>query len=538
VAPWCWKKWLLQKVPRQSVFISSRNLLRSKLIESGETSASATPPPEDPAVNKEPLKIRCLLFFDGTLNNRGNIDERVKHESGQSSKIYLKNRVNQDKETRLAKGAAGIDLEDDSYENDYSNIATLEANTATEQPDYDETVVIYTEGAGTLKYEENPDGSVGDNKDRQAGYAFAAGISGIKAKVERGINDAVAKIAQEPIGKGRVNEQFYIEKLTFDLFGFSRGAASARYCVHRLLEFMDTYDEYGNIVETTETYIQRRLRANFLDVREVEIRFVGLFDTVVSYKAAQAVKLGGSLENWLVKQKAISNDKVKKVVHLVSAEEHRDQFCLHNIKSAGGKGEEYFLPGVHSDVGGGYLDHGSDAGLIVCQANPYWAQKDRDDYLVALGWYKPEQLVEKVLTTDDVGVPDYVQLEVTRDSSKARIVRNAYCKIPLKIMVEKAGESGIKIKPALETIATEAINAFPELAKLETRIKSHMDESGPRGSKPEKWQQIDTQKNGLNEIRHQHLHFSARYNGKFNGLGHNPNRTFFGFERKRHVFNG
>ena len=30
-----------------------------------------------------------------------------------------------------------------------------------------------------------------------------------------------------------------------------------------------------------------------------------------------------------------------------------------------GKGEEYFLPGVHSDVGGGYLDNGSDAGLIV-----------------------------------------------------------------------------------------------------------------------------------------------------------------------------
>ena len=56
----------------------------------------------------------------------------------------------------------------------------------------------------------------------------------------------------------------------------------------------------------SESYIEHTLRTHhMLDVREVEIRFVGLFDTVVSYKAAQIVKFGGSLENWLTKQKAI-----------------------------------------------------------------------------------------------------------------------------------------------------------------------------------------------------------------------------------------
>jgi len=42
----------------------------------------------------------------------------------------------------------------------------------------------------------------------------------------------------------------------------------------------------------------------------------------------------------------------------------------------------------------------------------------------------------------------------------------------------------------------------------------------------------------LNAIRHKHLHFSARYNGDWNGLGHNPRRTFFNNTRKRYVFNG
>jgi len=285
-----------------------------------------------------------------------------------------------------------------------------------------------------------------------------------------------------------------------------------------------------------ETYIEHTLRTHhMLDVREVEVRFVGLFDTVVSYKAAQLVKLGGSLENWLVKQQAINHPKVIKVVHLAASEEHRAMFCLHNIKSVGGKGEEYFLPGVHSDVGGGYLDNSYDDGLIVTQAYRYWAQKDRTEYLVAKGWFKDEELQEDAISLDADNNPDYVQLMVKRDKSVARKVHNAYCKIPLKIMVEKAGESDITIEPSLESDATDTINAFPELVKLESRIKSHIGSVGPRGSEASVWQQIEPE---LNAIRHKHLHFSARYNGTLNGIGHFPRRTFFKNKRERYVFKG
>lgn len=42
----------------------------------------------------------------------------------------------------------------------------------------------------------------------------------------------------------------------------------------------------------------------------------------------------------------------------------------------------------------------------------------------------------------------------------------------------------------------------------------------------------------LNAIRHKHLHFSARYNGTLNGIGHFPRRTFFKNKRERYVFKG
>jgi hypothetical protein len=508
--------------------------------------ATAAPVKEEQDKEKQPLKIRCLLFFDGTLNNRDNIHERMRHEQGRNSAIYLKNRANQDKEATLEAGALGVDLEDDSYENDFSNIVHLEGNVAPAQNGYDETVVTYIEGAGTIEYtpdyERDKDGNfvldeygnkkeiIGNNKDQQSGFAFAAGESGIKPKVDKGIEKAIAKIVSGPDEKNpRDNTKFFIQKLTIDIFGFSRGAASARYCAHRLLKAMDTGDRI-------EPYIEYRLRAmHWLEVKELEIRFVGLFDTVVSYKAAQAVKFGGSLENFLVKQTAIRHEKVKRVVHLASAEEHRDQFCLHNIKSAGGKGEEYFLPGVHSDIGGGYLDNGSEAGLKVCQATQYWASKDRDEYLLALGWYKPEQLAEDALLWDDAGNPYHLELSVLRDKLRARTVRNAYSRIPLKIMAEKAAEDGIEFRSELDSHAAQAINAFPELTKLESRIKAYMGKVGKRGSKPEDWQMAEPE---LNAVRHKHLHFSARYNGKYNGLGHNPRRSFFSQKRKRYTFNG
>ncbi len=467
----------------------------------------STPKPEKPDIPKEEkdeITIRCLLFFDGTLNNKKNIEERQKQERREGSIPYLVNRANQNKEQRLAQGALAVDLEDDSYENDFSNIVELDKNTMDTQQGYTDTVIVYTEGAGTEDL----------GKDKTPGFAFAAGTTGIKTKVKKGIDDAVEQISKGP-DKKRKPEYLIIKKLTIDVFGFSRGAASARYCVHQLLQ-----DEQANI--------RKCLTDAWFDVEDVEVCFVGLFDTVASYYGAQFIKIL-PLENWLLKLDAISDARVKKVVHLASADEHRYHFSLHNIKSAGGKGKEYFLPGTHSDVGGGYLDNGSEAGLKVFQGPPYLAVKDRAEYLVANGWYKDEQLTEEVFRTTEFGDPEYVGLTVSRQNPRD-MVRNAYCKIPLKIMAKRAGENGINVNPNLEIKATEVIEGAG-LSTFESKINADIEKMGTKSSF-DQWQKVVPE---LKTIRHQHLHFSARYNTVF---GYNPRRGFFSQKRKRYEFDG
>ena len=74
-------------------------------MQTGESSAGATPPPEDRTTDKEPITVRCL-FFDGTLNNKENIRQREL-----DSDIYKKNRENKNKEDLEKNGARGISPE-------------------------------------------------------------------------------------------------------------------------------------------------------------------------------------------------------------------------------------------------------------------------------------------------------------------------------------------------------------------------------------------------------------------------------------------
>ena len=89
------------------------------------------PPDQEPApeqdVEKTPIKIRCSLFFDGTCNDRNNTDARTGKADAQGishqdkyepNKAY---KAEQEKKSGTALSGKG----DASYENDYTNIATM-----------------------------------------------------------------------------------------------------------------------------------------------------------------------------------------------------------------------------------------------------------------------------------------------------------------------------------------------------------------------------------------------------------------------------
>ena len=105
--------------------------------QQGEGCHEPPKPPEPNKKEKKPLTIRISMFFDGTGNNRGNINARKNKEE-----VY--------QTLTDAKGNIG------SYENDFSNISILE-EVYKSAGCLDKSVSFYIEGVGTRDFEETKD---------------------------------------------------------------------------------------------------------------------------------------------------------------------------------------------------------------------------------------------------------------------------------------------------------------------------------------------------------------------------------------------
>lgn len=400
---------------------------------------------------KKAVTIRCALFFDGTLNNRVNVNARKTNSEAYQATKSLWHRT-----TGWGSGKG-----DGSYENDESNIAKMEPHIE-DADGFDLTIKVYTEGAGTFD----------EQSDSTRGAATGTGAAGVESKVRKGILDAVNQIRE-----ARDPDQFVIKQLTFDLFGFSRGAAGARYCIHCLL-----MDE--------NRPVKRRLEVLGFDVEQVTVQFVGLYDTVSSH--------GVSFSDDTATLKLDAVRHAEQVIQLAAADEHRKNFSLTNIESAGPKGEQYFLPGAHSDVGGGYVD-GAAEQQVIFRGLRGDAIAERKKW-VEDGWYK-ENEISDVSSVMGPSRPIQETLTVHRKS-----VSNAYSLIPLKVMAKFSQENGISINPDLEDAAS-VTESFPDLQELEQIIYRHIGE-GSANSRAECWQGVTPL---LRRVRNAHLHVSAQY---------------------------
>jgi len=290
--------------------------------------------PEDPK-DKKPLTIRIILLCDGTNNNKFNIAEREKFEIGS------------EEESASHKNFGKVGS---SYENGRTNIATMEPHVVDgKNAGYSIVVKVYVEGQGTTQAEEDA---------VLKGIALAVFKTGVAKRAQTGINDALKEL--NAFFHDHKPEEYFIQQVDVDVFGFSRGSATARHAIHLITDVKTIYieDEYGYGAETViiNQPLFERLRTTYgyREMREdrVKIIFAGLYDTVVSVFGSQL------MPRWVANntrdQKAVA--KAKFALHLAAADEHRADFPLHKIKSSldVGQGAEYYLPGVHSDIGGSY----------------------------------------------------------------------------------------------------------------------------------------------------------------------------------------
>jgi len=263
-------------------------------------------------IHGTPGVLRIGLFFDGTRNNAHNL-ARGRAQPVQPRPALLRADDDSTYQSRLTS----------SYDNGTTNIARLHRlyPDSRRAPLAQPSLAIYVEGVGTRD----------DAEDDLIGLAFGIGASGVRAKVQR----ALQELLTGALSALAAHWQQPLQSVQVDLFGYSRGAAAARDLANQLRGW-----DAG----------QWRLRLQGAGLRcsddfalpRPALRFIGLFDTVVAVSGRRADEQP---------RIALPPGIAERVVQLSARDEHRQHYALTTVAPSH---EEIALPGVHANIGGGY----------------------------------------------------------------------------------------------------------------------------------------------------------------------------------------
>jgi Uncharacterized alpha/beta hydrolase domain (DUF2235) len=501
----------------------------------------------------ESINVTLNLFFDGTQNNKTN--------------------------TQTGKDYKESNHKDDSYTNDFSNVAR--GFDATD-PNAENQIRVYIEGIGTDDLKSD---------DVFPDVALGTGDLGIVAKVTKGCIEGAKAVGSK--FKGIPKEI----NLTVNVFGFSRGATAARHFIYVATspaEFFSSgsgffaltpynapslknavYMKEKSPLADTYGFLGACLAGQTLKITSVQFKFAGLYDTVAAYGLNHRGGWGINGDTKQLGLDAIGSGRVHFVLQLAADDEYRDNFDLTNINSAGLYGLELTLPGVHSDIGGSYVDGDKEVSVLFCQKggiindvffNIEEECKKFKDILIEEGWYKDEELVIRPFYQNDLN-PDNLW---TKDSVSyygiigTRVLSNAYDKVALNQMFhysqdEKTGgvkyiNERINKKHSIKgDLLTRIYNQLINYMNACNDLRNQYVEKYIKGENPsvaeylaeiKKISYLDfLEEQDLKDLRHQYLHWSVKANQL--GLGaksqNNAPKKEGALEakyRKRHIQNG
>lgn len=411
-------------------------------VSSASAAIAAELTPDKPAVPEKepPLEIVAGLFTDGTLNNvdnSGEFERRVEEQCPASMLQDPAQRAECEERLKLLMG--------ESYANAPTNVAKLWQLYDDSNRQVSEkgpiVIKIYSPGAGT--------NTGGD--DSIIGMATGLGETGVPQQVRRLFMELASLIRN--IGDG---EKEY--RIVFDLFGFSRGSAAARHAVNEILK-----GDGGMLLEALRHY-------NLGSPSNVEIRFVGLFDTVAGIINFSDLDFSPGNERTSPVKLHLNSKDVGKAVHLVAAHEKRANFSLNSLRDANDELPDNFreitMPGAHSDIGGGYPDEHTEEvalhpGLSIRGDDVRWPETTMEwdnleamrDLLVSEGWVgeysfplpngeQPSLTIQQ--RRIEHPVPDG---QVLLSLKMKRLIKGDYSTVALKIMYDMASEEGVPLVP-------------------------------------------------------------------------------------------
>nr|WP_166359573.1 DUF2235 domain-containing protein [Pseudomonas akapageensis] len=323
----------------------------------------------------EGITLRLGLFFDGTGNNQANsaVTEQCRRDD---LALFDQSELASIIETCKKYGFDGFDVSgfnrapDNSYGNAPSNVAylyELYPDHATDGlPPGAEIgyVKVYLEGIGT---------SNGGDDSVIIGQGLGRGETGVVARVKQ----APDLIKKQLNFFQQTNPGIYIRRVEFDIFGFSRGAAAGRHCANELLKpGRGLFSELLQAGHFT-------LLTTFDRAVDVSLNLIGLFDTVAAISAPERGDLTPADANNPDVNLYLPPGCARQVVQLQARDECRLNFALNSVQHGH---LEISLPGVHSDIGGGYLPRARERLLLTqpqrmehrdnrpVEAHPDWVQ--------------------------------------------------------------------------------------------------------------------------------------------------------------------
>ncbi|MFB2705207.1 T6SS phospholipase effector Tle1-like catalytic domain-containing protein [Marinobacter shengliensis] len=482
-------------------------LMSASAAEGAKEDSSREPSPK--------INLEVGLFTDGTMNNAANT-QAFKEQLEQECLIPYENNIISREECERRMGL----MLGDSYANAPSNVAKLWDLYVEEVKEVEGTSTyrrkIYAPGAGT---------KTGDD-DVLYSAATGLGEAGVIAQVDYAFSQLTSRVKEvlQDLPADRLDKP--IDKLTLDLFGFSRGAAAARHTAHEINQ-----GENGLLAQALAD-------GGILWPKTVEIRFVGLFDSVAAIvNPAAGDLLAHNSRNHPVKL-YLDPDKVDHTVHLTAAHEHRRNFALNSLRSRDGSlpanFREISLPGVHSDIGGGYGDSQREDVLLspllqVPRDRVRWPDKTlqwdnleaRRKQIEAEGWIGPyslpvRQSEQLQAWPKDQGPEGPARLEIVtrRQEHPApdgrvelvlrmlRQVRGEYSQVALRLMHRLATDSGAPLQD-IDTRKTD--NTLPE--ELKPILQQILEQAEQGSDAPS----LTTEHEQL--LLQRYIHCSAHYNG-------------------------
>jgi uncharacterized Zn-binding protein involved in type VI secretion len=410
--------------------------------------APASPPPpsgwveKKPTPNKISIALRIGVFFDGTGNNADNTalglacgaHHAIKPEDLEAScKPYMSD-----------PGS--------SYGNDVTNVAKLWDRYLESNELQDDALSrsvqrkLYVEGIGTRAGE----------KDSLMGSGTGRGETGVVGRVQQAfdyINRLIDSITQN-------NPDGEITSLTFDTFGFSRGAAAARHFANEVA--LSSQGLLQRVLNNNAQGFSRLFLGQYR--RDIHMGFIGLFDTVASIAGISNL---GNVQSSVAPglRLHLPRSLFSDVVHLVARDEHRANFPLSRVAP---DHPEVALPGVHSDIGGGYLAEAQERVLVgpmqgltvtrgsdVRSTSIYRIARQHRANMSAQGW--PADMLEIVTPEPRLLSPDLQDRASGREQrvyaglQLKRSVRGELSRVYLRVMHALAKNAGVHFKDFPDT---------------------------------------------------------------------------------------